>query len=155
MSQPSFVPEGYNAIIPALAIKDAARAIEWYKEVFGVTEKMVLTDASGAVAHAELVFGGSVFMLGEENPQYNQSPKTLNGNSMTLCMYVQDVDAVMQKCVDKGARIVMPAEDQFYGDRSGRIEDPFGYVWILATHVKDVSEEEMKAMMAEWSGQPD
>jgi PhnB protein len=88
-------------------------------------------------------------MLAEENPQYNKSPKTLNGNSINLCVYVKDVDAVIQKAVDNGANLIMPAADQFYGDRSGRFEDPFGYTWIVSTHIKDVSEEEMHRKMEE------
>lgn len=105
------------------------------------------------VAHAEITIGDNVIMLSEENPQYNKSPKTLNGNSVNLCIYVPDVDATVQKAVDNKAKLIMPAEDQFYGDRSGRIEDPFGYIWIISTHVKDVSEEDMKKAMEEMAQQ--
>src|SRR5687768_10165163 len=143
MNQNSYIPEGYNAVIPALAFKGADAAIKWYVNIFGAKEKLRFDNPDKTVAHAELTIGDSVIMLSEENPQYNKSPKTLNGNSVNLCVYVQDVDAVIQKAVDNGANLIMPAADQFYGDRSGRFEDPFGYIWIVSTHVRDVSEEEM------------
>jgi PhnB protein len=143
----SLIPEGYNAVMPALCFNGAAAAMEWYKKIFGATEKMKMTDNEGKVVHGEIVIGGSVLMVSEEFPQYNKSPKTLGGNSINLCIYVPDVDAVMQNAVEDGAKLLMHAEDQFYGDRSGRIEDPFGYVWIISTHIKDVSEEEMQKIM--------
>ena len=149
MSEYSYIPEGYNAVIPALAFKGAVGAINWYKIVFGAKEKMRFDNPDGTVAHAELIIGDSVIMLSEENPQYNKSPKTLNGNSVNLCIYVPEVDKTIEKALDNKAKLIMPAEDQFYGDRSGRIEDPFGYIWIIATHIKDVSEEEMKKAMKE------
>jgi PhnB protein len=149
MSQPSFIPEGYNAVSPALAFENATQAIEWYKEVFEATQKMIFNEPSGKVAHAEVQIGDSVIFLADEYPQYNATPKTRGGNSINLCIYVKDVDATMKKAEEKGARVIMPAEDQFYGDRSGRFEDPFGYIWVVATPVKKVSEEEMKKMMDE------
>ena len=149
MNKVSYIPEGYNAVIPALAFKGADAAIKWYKNVFGAKEKMRFDNPDGTIAHAEITLGDDVIMLSEENPQYNSSPKTLKGNSINLCIYVPDVDAVVKKAVDDGANLVMPVEDQFYGDRTGRIEDPFGYRWIISTHVKDVSEEEMKKAMDE------
>ena len=149
MNKNSFTPEGYNAVMPALAIKSAAIAIEWYKEIFNAKEKMVLRDHLGTVVHAELLIDDSVIMLAEENPQYNKSPKTLGGNSVNLCLYTADVDEVVRKAVGKGSHLIMPPTDQFYGDRSGRIEDPFGYTWVISTHVKDVSPEEMQHLMDE------
>ena len=154
MNKYSYIPEGYNAVIPALAFKGADAAIKWYKDVFDAKEKMRFDNADKTVAHAELTFGDSVIMLSEENAQYNQSPKTLKGNSVNLCIYVPDVDATIQKAVDNKAQLIMAAEDQFYGDRSGRIEDPFGYRWIISTHVRDVSEEEMHKKMEEMQQQP-
>ncbi len=153
MSEYSYIPEGYNAVIPALAFKGAGDAIKWYKIVFGAKEKMRFDNPDGTIAHAELIIGDSVMMLSEENPQYNKSPKTLSGNSVNLCIYVPEVDKTIEKALDNKAKLIMPAEDQFYGDRSGRIEDPFGYIWIIATHIKDVSEEEMKKAMKEMAGQ--
>ena len=149
MSTYSYIPAGYNAVIPALAFQGADAAIVWYKNVFGAKEKMRFDNPDKTVAHAELTLGDSVIMISEENPQYNSSPKTLKGNSVNLCIYVPDVDTVIKKAVNEGASLIMPPEDQFYGDRSGRIEDPFGYRWIIATHIKDVSEEEMKKAMDE------
>jgi len=103
----------------------------------------------GTIAHAEITLGDNVIMLSEENLQYNKSPQTLNGNSVNLCVYVQDVDSVIKKATKNGAKLLMPIKDEFYGDRSGRIEDPFGYVWIIATHIKDVSQAEMRKAMEE------
>jgi len=149
MNKKSYIPEGYNAVIPALAFKGADAAIKWYKNVFNAKEKMRFDSPDGTVAHAELTLDDNVIMLSEENPQFNSSPKTLKGNSVNLCIYVPDVDATIKKAVDNKANLIKPAEDQFYGDRSGRIEDPFGYLWIISTHVKDVSQEEMMKDMDE------
>jgi len=146
----NYIPDGYNAVIPALAFHGAAAAIKWYVNVFGAKEKMRMDNPDKTVAHAEISIGDNVIMLSEENLQYNTSPLTLKGNSVNLCVYVPDVDDVIKKAVDNGAKLIMAAEDQFYGDRSGRIEDPFGYRWVIATHVRDVSEEEMKKAMDEW-----
>ena len=144
MNKVSYIPQGYNAVIPALAFKGTDAAIKWYVNVFGAKEKMRFDNPDGTIAHAEITIGDNVIMLAEENPEYNSSPKTLKGNSVNICLYLPDVDAVVKKATANGAKLVMPVEDQFYGDRSGRIEDPFGYRWIIATHIKDVSEEEMK-----------
>ena len=147
MNKKSYIPEGYNAVIPALAFHGADAAIKWYKNVFNAKERMRFENPDKTVAHAELGLGDSVIMLAEENVEFNKSPQTLKGNSVNLCVYVPDVDATIKKAVDNKARLIKPAEDQFYGDRSGRIEDPFGYLWIISTHVKDVSQEEMKKAM--------
>ncbi len=149
MNRPNYIAPGYNAVMPALAFKNAAEAIEWYKEIFSAEERMIMKDQDGGIAHAELAIQDSVIMLSNEYPKYNKTPQTLGGNSINLSVYVPDVDSSLQKAVEKGAKLLMPAEDQFYGDRSGRIEDPFGYIWIISTHVRDVSEEEMKAKMEE------
>lgn len=153
MNKQSYIPEGYNAVIPALAFKGADAAIKWYKNVFSAKEKMRFDNPDKTVAHAELIIGDSLIMLAEENPQYNKSPRTLNGNSVNLCVYVPDVDATIRKALDNKAKLLVAAEDQFYGDRSGRIEDPFGYIWIIATHIKDVSREEMQKAMKEMAHQ--
>ena len=147
MSKNNFCPEGYHAVTPGLAIKGATAAIDWYKNIFGATEKMRLENPDKTIGHAELVIGDSMIMLAEENPQYNKSPKTTKGNSVNLYIYVSDVDATIKKAQDNRAKVIMPAENMFYGDRIGRIEDPFGYDWTIATHVKDVSEEEMRKGM--------
>ena len=149
MNKNSYIPKGYNYVIPALAFKGADAAVKWYENVFGAKEKMRFDSPDGTIAHAEITVGDSIIMLSEENPEYNRSPKSLNGNSVNLYVYVPDVDATIQKAIDNKAKLIKPAEDQFYGDRSGRIEDPFGYLWIISTHVKDVSEEEMHKKMEE------
>ncbi len=149
MAKTSYIPKGYTAVSPALAFKGAAAAITWYKNIFGAKEKMRFDNPDNTIAHAEITIDDSLIYLSDENLQYNQSPKTLGGNSVNLCVYVPDVDAVIKKAVDNGAKLIVPAADQFYGDRSGRIEDPFGYFWVIATHVKDVSEEEMHRKMEE------
>jgi len=149
MNKLSYIPEGYNAVIPALAFKGADAALKWYIHVFGAEEKMCFDNPDGTIAHAEIIIGGNIIMISEENPLYNSSPKTLGGNSVNLCVYVPDVDAVMQKAVENGAGLIAPAKDEFYGDRSGRLEDPFGYKWIVSTHVKNVSEDEMRKAMQE------
>jgi PhnB protein len=116
MKKHTYIPEGYNAVMPALAFKDAASAIKWYEKVFDAKEKMLLRNPDNTVGHGEITIGDTLVMVSEENPQYNKSPKTLNGNSVNLCMYVPDVDAVVQKAIDNGAKLVMPVEDQFYGE---------------------------------------
>ncbi|HEY2721373.1 MAG TPA: VOC family protein [Chitinophagaceae bacterium] len=149
MKNVSYKPEGYNSVSPALAFKGAPKAIKWYVDNLGAQEKMRFNMPDGTIAHAEITIGDSVVMLAEENLEHNKTPKTLKGNSVNLCVYLPDVDAVIKKAESNGAKVLIPAADQFYGDRSGRIEDPFGYVWILSTHIKDMSEEEMKRAMDE------
>ena len=149
----SYIPKGYNTVMPALAFKGADAAINWYVKVLGAKEKMRFDNPDKTIGHAEITIGDSVVFLADENLQYNKSPKTLNGNSVNLCVYVQDADAVIKKAVDNGAKLIMPAADQFYGDRSGRFEDPFGYIWIVSTHIRDVSEEEMQKKMEEMAAQ--
>ena len=149
MKKVSYIPEGYNAVIPALAFHGADSAIKWYVNNFGAKEKMRFNNPDGTIAHAEITIGDNVIMLSEENPQYNSSPKTLKGNSVNLCIYVPDVDAAVKKATSNGAKLLIETADQFYGDRSGRIQDPFGYVWIISTHIKDVSEKDMQKAMEE------
>src|ERR1044071_1250760 len=149
MKKVSYIPEGYNSVIPALAFHGTDTAIRWYVHNLGAKEKMRFKAPDGTIAHAELTIGDDVIMLSDENLEYNRTPQTAKGNSVNLCIYVQDVDAVVKKATSNGAKLLVPVKDQFYGDRSGRIEDPFGYVWIIATHIKDVSEAEMKQAMEE------
>jgi len=149
MAKVSYIPKGYNAVIPALAFKGANTALKWYLNVFNAREKMRMDAPDGTIAHAEITIDNNVIMISEENSQYNSTPKTLGGNSINLCVYVPDVDAVIKKGVANGARLIAEPKDEFYGDRSGRFEDPFGYVWIVSTHIKDVSEQEMHKKMQE------
>ena len=149
MKKNSYMPEGYNTISPSLAFKGADRAIDWYKKVFNAEEKMRFNKPDRTIAHAEVQIGDSIVMIVEEDPQYNKSPKTLNGTTIILNVYVPDSDATVRKALDNKAKLLMEVKDQFYGDRSGRIEDPFGYVWIVSTHVRDVPEEEVRKAMKE------
>jgi len=155
MKKVSYIPEGYNAVIPALAFHGTDAAIKWYVNNLGAKEKMKFNAPDGTIVHAEITLGENVIMLAEENLQYNRSPQTLKGNSVNLCVYVPDVDAVVKKATGNGAKLLIPIKDEFYGDRSGRIEDPFGYVWIIATHVKDVTQAEMKKAMDEMMAHPE
>jgi PhnB protein len=150
MAKTSYIPNGYHNVTPSLAFKGANEAIVWYKNVFGAQEKMRMDGPDKKIMHAELVIGDSMIFLAEENPQMkNKTPQSVNGNSVSLHLYVEDIDATIKKAVQNGAELVMPTEDMFYGDRVGCINDPFGYTWVLATHVKDVSEKEMHEKTAE------
>ena len=149
MAKKPYRAEGYPSVIPSLAFKGTEAAINWYKNIFGAQERMRMENNDKTIGHAELTIGDSLIFLAEENLQYNKSAKSLNGNSVTLFTYLPDVDETIKKAVQNGAKLVMGAQDMFYGDRVGSIDDPFGYTWVIATHVKDVSEEEMKKGMAE------
>jgi PhnB protein len=152
-TQPKPIPEDRSALTPYITVKNAAAAIDFYKDVFGATELMRMADPSGKVGHAELKIGNSVLMLSDEFPEYGvQSPETIGGTPVTLSLYVEDVDAVAAKATGAGAKVLRPVEDQFYGDRAGKFEDPFGHHWWLATHKEDVSAEEMKRRAADKYG---
>ena len=150
MAKVSPIPKGYHSITPYLVIKGAAQAIEYYKKVFGATEVVRMNGPDGKVGHAELQIGDSRFMLADENPSMGAgySSATSIGNSpVSLYLYLPDVDKAIERAAAAGAKILKPAQDQFYGDRSGFIQDPFGHLWGIATHVEDVSPEEMKERM--------
>ena len=145
MTQVKKIPDGYHSITPYLNVKDGARAIDFYKKAFGAKELMrMMTPDGKALAHAELEIGDSKLMLADEIPQMkNPSPATLGGSSGGIFLYVEDVDKTFNQAVAEGAKILYPVEDQFWGDRHGSIEDPFGHRWSISTHVKDLSPEEM------------
>ncbi|MCA1555223.1 MAG: VOC family protein, partial [Acidobacteria bacterium] len=131
------IPEGYSALTPYLCVRDAARAIEFYKEVFGATESMRMGEPGGKVGHAELKIGDAPFMLADEFPEMNfVSPLSLGGSPVTMMVYVEDVDRTASRAVAAGAKELKPVEDQFYGDRAGKFADPFGHVWMIATHTE-------------------
>jgi PhnB protein len=145
----NWIPEGYHSATPYLIIRGAARAIEFYKRAFGATELLRMAAPDGSVGHAEIKIGDSVIMLGDENIEAGiVSPTTLTGSAVGILLYVQDVDAIVAQAAAAGAKITRPVKDQFYGDRTGGIEDPFGHIWYLATHIEDVSQDEMKRRMA-------
>jgi PhnB protein len=154
MSKIHHIPKGYNSVTPYLVVKGAAKAIEYYKNVFGATEVMRMAGPDGRVGHAELQIGDSRIMLADENPSMgNRSAESIGGSPVSLYVYLPDCDKVVAKAAAEGAKILKPVQDQFYGDRSGFIQDPFGHLWGVATHKEDVSAKEMeerakKAMQA-------
>ena len=138
------IPEGYHTATPYLIIKDAARAIEFYKKAFGATEMMRFAQPDGKIGHAEIKIGDSHIMLADEFPEMGaRSPQSLGGSPVSILLYVPDVDARFRQALAAGAKEMRPVKDQFYGDRSGTLTDPFGHVWTLATHKEDVSPEEV------------
>ncbi len=148
------IPEGYHTLTPYMTVRDAARAIEFYKQAFGATERGVMKGPDGKIMHAELIIGDSIFMLADEFPQYgSMSPLSTGGSGMGLHIYVEDVDSAFDRAVKAGASVDMPVGDMFWGDRYGKLADPFGHKWSIATHKVDLSMEEMaegaKAMMKE------
>ena len=153
MARVNHVPTGYNTVTPYLIIKGAASAIEFYKTVFGATEVMRMPQPDGRVGHAEIKIGDSHIMLADEFPEMNiRAPESFGGSPVSLMVYVEDVDKVFKKAVDSGSKVIKPLMDQFYGDRSGTLSDPFGHQWTVATHTEDVTPEEMKKRMASQSG---
>jgi PhnB protein len=141
--------EGFEGATPYLSIKGAADAIEFYKKAFGATEIMRMAGPDGRIGHAELKIGKAKFMLADEHPEIGfLSPRTLGGSPVTIHVYVEDVDALATQAEAAGAKLRRPVADQFYGDRTGQFEDPFGHVWHFATHKEDVSNEEMKKRAA-------
>jgi PhnB protein len=148
MKEVSYIPEGYNSITPYLVIKGAAEAIEYYKNVFGATEVMRMAQPDGRIGHAELKIGNSHIMLADEFPEMeHRGPLSLGSSPVSMLLYVEDVDKIVERAVAAGAKILKPVQDQFYGDRSGFIQDPFGHLWGVATHKEDVSPQEMKERM--------
>ncbi len=138
------IPDGYHGVTPYLHVQGAAAAIDFYKRAFGATETMRLDGPDGKVGHAEIRIDGSVVMLADEHPRMGAvSPKTLGGAGASFLFYVPDVDARFERAVAAGAKVLRPLKDQFYGDRSGTLEDPFGHVWTIATHKEDLTTEEM------------
>lgn len=140
-----FIPDGYHTATPYLIVKDAAAAIEFYKQAFGAIELERIADASGKTRHAEIKIGDSPFMMTEESTEYPEwlSPQSRGGTPVHIYLYVEDVDAVFERAIAAGAKQLLPVQDQFYGDRSGGVTDPFGHVWYIATHIEDVSGEEI------------
>jgi PhnB protein len=144
------VPDGYHTLTPFLTVRDAARAIEFYKAAFGATERGVMKGPDGKIMHAELKIGDSIVMLSDEFPDFGAlSPLSTGGAGMGLHIYVDGVDAAFDRAVKAGAEVEMPVMDQFWGDRYGKLRDPFGHKWSIATHTKDLSMDEMKHGMDE------
>jgi len=146
MNEVKKIPDGYHSITPMLIVKDGLKAIEYYKKVFGAIDKgtMMMPD-NKSVAHAELLIGDSKIMLSDEFPEMKSlSPTTIGGSPVSLYLYVEDVDKTFNLAVTEGGKSLFPVQDRFYGDRHGAIQDPFGHIWSIATHIKDLTKEEMK-----------
>ena len=138
------IPDGYHAVTPYLAINGAANAIEFYKKAFGANERMRMPGPNGKVMHAEIKIGDSVVMLADEFPDMGFRGPQPGSTSVSLMIYVEDVDKVTAQATAVGAKVLRPIQDQFYGDRTSTLTDPFGHVWTVATHKEDVSSEELK-----------
>ena len=148
-SRPKPIPEGYHTATPYLIVNDAALAIEFYKEAFGATELLRMAKPDGKIGHAEIRIGDSTIMLADEFPEMGaRSPQSFGGSPVSIFLYVENVDAVFAQTVAAGAVVQRPVADQFYGDRMGGVKDPFGHAWYIATHVEDVSPEEMRKRAA-------
>jgi PhnB protein len=145
----NFIPKGYNLVMPYLSVKGAAEAIAFYKKVFGVKEVMRMAGPNETIGHAEIQVGDSRIMLADEFPEMNfRGPRAVGGTPVTIHLYVQDVDKVAKKAVGAGAKLLQPVADQFYGDRSATLEDPFGHMWHVATHIEDIPMKELKKRAA-------
>ncbi len=154
-SQPNPIPDSYRRITPCLTVQGAAKALEFYAAVFGATERMRMPGPGGSIAHAEIQIGDSVLIVEDEDPRRGTKappPGGLPGSPSYLYIYVEDVDAVIARAVELGAALQRPAEDQFYGERDGHIVDPFGHAWTVASHVEDVTPDEMMRRMADLFG---
>jgi PhnB protein len=154
MATAKAIPSGHRTVTPYLAIKSAAKALEFYKNAFGATERYKLMMPDGRLGHAEIQLGDSMIMLADEFPEYGgKAPETLGGSPVSIHLYVEDVDAFFKKALAAGAKELKPVMDQFYGDRSGQLEDPFGHLWWVATHKEDIAPEEMeKRVQAMFAG---
>ena len=144
------VPDGYHSLTPYLYVKGGAKALEFYAKALGAQELFRMPGPGGQIGHAEMKIGDSVFMLADEMPSCGvKSPTSLGGNGSSLMIYVPDVDASFKRAIQAGAKEVRPLTNQFYGDRSGTIVDPFGHQWTIATHVEDVPPDELERRAAE------
>jgi PhnB protein len=155
-TKPKPIPDAYRRVTPCLVVQGGAKALEFYAEVFGATERMRFPGPGGTLAHAEIQIGDSVVIVEDESPELGSKAPPLGGvagSPSSLFIYVEDVDSVIARAVELGATLKRPPQDQFYGDRDGHILDPFGHGWTIATHVEDVAPEEMARRMAELYGQ--
>jgi len=147
------IPDGDHSVTPYLILSSASDAIAFYKKALGADEVMRMDDPAGKIHHAEISIGGSRIMLADEHPEIQAlSPQTIGGSPVSIHVYVEDVDAMVQRAVAAGAKLIRPVADQFYGDRVGGIEDPFGYRWFIATHKEDLSMDEIRRRGAAQAG---
>lgn len=144
------IPDGYHSVSPYLIVCEAARALDFYRRAFGAQERRRLTTPDGKVMHAEIIIGDSIVMLSDEFPDHGAiAPKRLDGCAIFVVLYVEEVDARIEQAVGAGATILRPVADQFFGDRSGTLRDPFGHRWTLTTHIEDVSDAEIDRRFAQ------
>jgi len=153
------VPKGFHTITPHLNVRDATQALNFYKRAFGAVETVRMPGPGGKILHAAIRIGDSHLFLADEMPEWgSRSPQTIGGTATAICLYVDDADAVFNQAVSAGAKVVMPLADQFWGDRYGKLADPFGHEWAVATHLEDLTPEEMKKRqeiaMAQMSQRP-
>ncbi|HEX5033676.1 MAG TPA: VOC family protein [bacterium] len=154
MSPVKPIPEGYHTATPYLCIKGAAEALAFYKKAFGAKEIMRMDGPDGRLAHAEIKIGDSPIMMADEYPEMGfRSPKTLGGSPVSIMLYVEDVDSFAAKAVEAGLKVLKPVADQFYGDRSGHFEDPYGHTWSISTHKEDLTPEEIAQRMGKMAHQ--
>jgi PhnB protein len=154
MTASSKIPQGFHTVTPALVVRNAAQAIEFYKKALGAEELMRMASPDGKIGHAELKIGDSIIFITDENPEMNcKSPQTLGGTAGSLYLYVEDVDKAFKRAVDAGGKTIMPVADMFWGDRYGQFTDPYGHTWGLSTHVKDLSEQEIEKAAKEFYAQ--
>lgn len=146
------IPEGFNTLTPYIVVNDAAKAIRFYEEAFGAQETYASKAPNGKIMHARIKIGNSILMLSDEFPQSEscgmKAPTSLKGTSAMLNIYVEDVDTLFSSAIKAGAKVLMPVEDMFWGDRYGQVEDPFGHIWSLATRKKNMTEEEKEKAAA-------
>jgi PhnB protein len=148
------IPEGFHTATPRMFVRGAVRAIEFYRRAFGATELDRSTDPSGKIVDAGIKIGDSVISLAEESPEWgNHSPQSLGGATTIITLNVEDADAVWDQAISAGAKVIFPLNDQFYGYRQGRLEDPYGHLWIISTRIEEVSPEEMNRRMEAWMKQ--
>ena len=146
----SYLPKGYSEVTPYMSIRGAGQAIDFYKKAFGAKEVMRMPGPDGKLGHAEIMLGAARIMLADEHPEISfVGPQSLGGSAVHLHVYVKNVDALVERATAAGAELVRPVEDQFYGDRSGSLKDPFGHVWHFATYKRDVSKAEMRKAAAQ------
>jgi len=148
------IPEGFHTVTPRMFVRGAAAAVEFYKQAFGATELERHADPSGKIVNADIKIGDSIISLAEESPEWgNHSPQSLGGATTVITLNVEDADALWDRATSAGAKVIFPIKDQFYGYRQGRLEDPFGHLWIISTQIEDVSMEEMNQRMEAWMKQ--
>lgn len=149
------IPDGYHSVTSYLIVKDAAAAIKFYAQAFGAVEVMRLPGPDGSVMHAEMQIGDSRVMLADENPAMNaHAPQSPGKVGVSFCLYVENADEIVEQAIKAGANVVRPLQDQFYGDRTATLEDPFHHVWTISTHIEDVPPEEIDRRFAEMMKQP-